>query len=301
MRAELSSFLLARINPFHSSYSSVAKKPLPLWEFAMQKRQILLTNDDGIKSPGLWAAAEALSDLGYVTVAAPREQSSGMGRSLPSTSDGIIRPEFLTVRGKQWTVYAVGGSPAQAVLHAILEIMPQKPDLVVSGINYGENVASGITISGTVGAAMEGAQMGVPALAMSRQTTVDMHHSYSTEIDFSAAAYFTAYFARLLLERKLPPDVDLLKVDVPEDATPQTPWEITRVSRQPYFLPVRPKREAWDMPAPVRYVENADLDGEQDGDVYILRVKKKVAVTPLSLDMTSRVDFGTLDSVLRSS
>ena len=52
----------------------------------MQKRQILLTNDDGIRSPGLWAAAEALSDLGYVTVAAPREQSSGMGRSLPSTS-----------------------------------------------------------------------------------------------------------------------------------------------------------------------------------------------------------------------
>ena len=70
----------------------------------MEKCQILLTNDDGIHSPGLWAAAEVLSDLGYVTVAAPRDQSSGAGRSLPATSDGIIRPEVLHVRGKDWTV-----------------------------------------------------------------------------------------------------------------------------------------------------------------------------------------------------
>ena len=87
----------------------------------MEKCQILLTNDDGIQSPGLWAAAEALSDLGYVTVAAPREQSTGTGRSLPSTSDGIIRAEVLRVCGKDWTVYAVGGTPAQAVLNRILE------------------------------------------------------------------------------------------------------------------------------------------------------------------------------------
>src|SRR5512136_1930997 len=112
----------------------------------MEKCQILLTNDDGIQSPGLWAAAEALSDIGYVTVVAPRDQSSGMGRSLPSTSDGIIRPQPLTVRGREWTVYSVGGSPAQAMLHGMLEIMPCKPRLVVSGINYGENVAAGITI-----------------------------------------------------------------------------------------------------------------------------------------------------------
>ena len=87
------------------------------------KRQILLTNDDGIKSPGLWAAAEALSALGYVTVAAPREQSSGTGRSLPLSSDGVISPETVTVHGKDWTVYAVGGTPAQAVLHGILDIV----------------------------------------------------------------------------------------------------------------------------------------------------------------------------------
>ena len=170
----------------------------------MEKCQILLTNDDGIHSPGLWAAAEALSDLGYVTVAAPRDQSSGMGRSLPMTSDGVIRPEVLRVCGKDWTVYAVGGTPAQAVLHGILEIMPQKPDLVVSGINYGENVATGITISGTVGAAMEAASQGIPALAASLETDREHHLSYSTDIDFSTAAYFTAYFARKLLEKQFP-------------------------------------------------------------------------------------------------
>ncbi len=82
--------------------------------------QILLTNDDGINSPGLWSAAEALSVLGYVTVAAPREQSSGMGRSMPSTSDGIISEQKLVVHDVEWTIYAVGGTPAQAVQHAIL-------------------------------------------------------------------------------------------------------------------------------------------------------------------------------------
>jgi len=77
--------------------------------------QILLTNDDGIRSPGLWAAAQALSRLGAVTIAAPREQASGAGRSLPGTSDGLIREETVEVHGQQWKAYAVGGTPAQAV------------------------------------------------------------------------------------------------------------------------------------------------------------------------------------------
>jgi 5'-nucleotidase len=68
----------------------------------MTKPQILLTNDDGIRSPGLWAAAAALSKLGFVTVAAPREQSSGMGRSMPGSSDGIIQRETVNVNGQDW-------------------------------------------------------------------------------------------------------------------------------------------------------------------------------------------------------
>jgi 5'-nucleotidase len=266
----------------------------------MEKCQILLTNDDGIQSPGLWAAAAALSDLGFVTVAAPRDQSSGTGRSLPMTSDGKIRPEVLNVCGKDWTVYAVGGTPAQAVLHGILEIMPQKPDLVVSGINYGENVATGITISGTVGAAMEAASQGIPALAASLETGREHHLTYSTAIDFSTAAYFTAYFARKLLEKQFPPEVDFLKVDVPSDATRQTPWQVTRLAHQRYFIPVKPKRTSWEEPGVVDYEESMDLENERkDSDVYVLRVKRQVSLTPLSLDFTARVDFDGLDRLLR--
>src|SRR4029450_5513089 len=131
------------------------------------KPQILLTNDDGILSPGLWAAASALSKLGFVTVTAPREQASGAGRSLPNTSDGIIQEQRVQVNGQEWSVFSVGGTPAQTVLHAVYEVMKKKPDLVVSGINYGENVASGVTISGTVGAALEGASLGIPSMAVS--------------------------------------------------------------------------------------------------------------------------------------
>jgi 5'-nucleotidase len=266
----------------------------------MEKRQILLTNDDGIQSPGLWAAAEALSELGFVTVAAPREQSSGMGRSLPMSSDGLIKPETMRVRGRDWTVYAVGGTPAQAVLHGMLEIMPIKPDVVVSGINYGENVATGVTISGTIGAALEAASHGIPALAASLQTSRDEHLTYSKEVDFLSAATFTAFFTRLLLEKKFPPDVDMLKLDVPSDATPQTPWQVTRLARQRYYVPVASGRKNWQEVGPIDYQQVVELEGEpHDSDVYVLCVKRMVSVTPLSLDLTSRVDFGELDQLLR--
>jgi 5'-nucleotidase len=264
------------------------------------KLSILLTNDDGIRSPGLWAAASELSKLGYVTVAAPREQCSGMGRSLPNTSDGIIHKEQVQVNGQTWDAYAVGGSPAQAVLHGVLEILPQKPDLVVSGINYGENVGLGITISGTVGAAMEAAAMGIPALAMSLETDTQYHLSLSRDIDFSAAGYFTAYFARLLLERKFPQEVSLIKVEVPAAATPTTEWEVGRLSHTRYYDPLPSKRDSWEQLGPIWYKQSEGINMEpEDTDVHILRTKKKVAVTPLNLDMTARVKFSEFDDFLR--
>jgi 5'-nucleotidase len=268
----------------------------------MKKPQILLTNDDGIRSPGLWAAAASLSALGDVTVTAPREQSSGAGRSLPNTSDGIIREERLQVNGQEWNVFAVGGSPAQSVLHGVFEVLKRKPDLVVSGINYGENVASGITISGTVGAAMEAASLGIPAMAVSLEAHSKYHLSYSNDVNFLVAADFTARIARMLLEKKFPADVRLLKVDVPSDATLETPWELTRVSMQRYYEPVSPIRKSWEEPGLMSYREAGNLENEPDGtDVYALRVKRVVSLTPLSLDMTSRVDFDELNKLMRIS
>ncbi|HEX2981540.1 MAG TPA: 5'/3'-nucleotidase SurE [Anaerolineaceae bacterium] len=267
---------------------------------AKNRPQIVLTNDDGIQSPGLWAAAQALSRLGFVTVAAPREQSSGMGRSMPTTSDGIIRKLNVQVGEQEWEVHSIGGTPAQTILHAFLEILKEPPDLVVSGINYGENLGNGVTASGTVGAALEGASWGVPSLAVSLQTDPRYHLSYSEEIDFSTAAHFTYYFARLMLEKRLPDDVDVLKIDVPSDATPSTAWTVTRQSKHPYYRTLRPERSDWDEPIRFGYELGYTIDEiTPDSDIYALQIAKTVSVTPLSLDLTSRVAMDDLDRLLR--
>ena len=265
----------------------------------MSKPQILLTNDDGIQSPGLWAAAETLSGLGFVNVVAPRDQSSGAGRSLPTTSDGTIQERRMFVGGKEWTVYAVGGSPAQTVLHAILEILPERPRLAVAGINYGENVGSGVTISGTVGAALEAAAFGLPSMAVSVETEKQYHLSHSTEVDFEAAAHFARFFAEKLLALARPADVDVLKIEVPAGATPATLWRVTRVSRQRYFLPLAPDREDLEAAGPIDYKMHYELaEVERDSDVYALIHDRVVSVTPLSLDLTSRVDLPAFGQLL---
>ena len=261
--------------------------------------QILLTNDDGIRSPGLWAAAEALSCLGYVTVAAPRDQWSGAGRSHPNTTDGSVTLQTLNVHGKDWTVYAVNGTPAQNVAHGVLEICPRKPDLVVSGINYGENVGSGTAISGTVGGALEGAACGSPSRAVSLQRPESYNHSYSTDIDFTSSKYFVTLFAQMLLNHKMPADVDVLKIEIPDDATPATPWRVSRVGMNPYYRVSLPKRVRWEDPNRLQYfISYEDENLDKDSDVHVLRVDRMVAVTPLTLDMTSRIGMHELDDLL---
>jgi 5'-nucleotidase len=261
------------------------------------KKQILLTNDDGIRSPGLWAAAEALEPLGFVTVAAPLNQWSGAGRSMPYNSEGRIYEEQVTVGGRTWKVYAIDSTPAQVVQHGLVELIPDRPDLVVAGINYGENVGSGVTISGTIGAALEGAAFGLPSLAVSLQTDSRYHLSHSTEIDFSAAAYFTRKFARLLLDSPRPMDVDVLKVEVPEGATPATAWRVTRLSRNRYYLPQKPQRAALGDRANIAYARQLEPERvEPDSDVRAL-MDGVVSVTPLSLDITSRVDLQAIQHI----
>jgi len=186
---------------------------------------ILFTNDDGFQSPGLWAAVEAFADLGDVLVCAPREQQSGMSRSLPVFSTGRIQADMRVINGVETTVYAVDGTPAQAVQHGILELAQRPVNLVVSGINYGENCGNGVTISGTVGAALEASSFGIPAIAASQQTRHDLHLTYSNEVDFSAAAHFTRLFGEWLINNRRPDDVEVLKLDVPLNATVDTPVE----------------------------------------------------------------------------
>jgi len=265
-----------------------------------QDKRILLTNDDGIHSPGLWAAAGVLAQLGYVTVVAPREQYSGAGRSLPKNSDGIIEIKEVRVNNQNWNVYAVGGSPAQAVLHGALEILSIKPDLVVSGINFGENLGTGITASGTVGAALEAAGLGIPSLALSLETPIEHHYSLSDDIDFITASHFTLKFADVLLNQSMPNDVDILNINIPCDATIETPWELTRISQVRLFKAVPPKRTRWSDPGRVGYRFSSEWMSAVPGtDVHALRINKTISVTPISMDMTSRIDLPNFDKTLR--
>ena len=262
--------------------------------------QILLTNDDGIQSPGLWAAAEALDELGFVTVIAPREQSSGTGRSFPSYYDGKIIEEKLVVNGKEWTVHAVNGTPAMAVLYGIFTLIPGKPDLIVSGINYGLNVGSGVTISGTVGATLEGAAAGIPSLAISLETDKQYHASYSRDIDFKTAGFFTKLFSESLLAKEMPPDVQVLKIEVPRDATPETPWQTTCLSTKRFYQPVPSEENSDEGVNGIGYDIAPDFDKSPPGtDSHTVINRKAVAVTPLSLDLTSRVDLKELEDILK--
>lgn len=265
-----------------------------------KKPQILLTNDDGIQSPGLWAAAEALSTVGYVHVVAPREQYSGAGRSLPTSSDGQIETIQMQVGNQTWQVYSIGGTPAQVVLHGLLDILPATPDLVVSGINYGENLGHSIMVSGTVGAAFEAAAMNIPALAVSLELEDISQYLKHPVIDFSTAAHFTAYFANLLLNLPFPTDVDLFKLDVPWDATPSTPWRLTSLGRHRYFAPFPGTKSAYERS---HYKDERSKiqpgDVAPNSDISTLLFDRMVSLTPLSLDMTSRVDLRQLEGHLR--
>ncbi len=262
---------------------------------------ILVTNDDGIDSPGLLAAVEAVMPLGEPLVVAPDRQWSGAARSMPLGLDGRGTRRMLEINDQTIPAYQVDASPALAVLHGLLELAPRRPTLLVSGINYGENVGIDVTISGTVGAALEGAGNGLPAMAVSLQTPKETHHNLSDAIDFSAAIHFTRLFAQRLLTTQLPFDVDVLKLDVPSNATPQTPWRLTRLSRRSYFTPVPPQRNDLKEPTIIDYQQMDHPErANPSSDVYAVAVDRVVSVTPLSLDMTSRVDRGQLEEALRA-
>jgi len=98
----------------------------------------------------------------------------------------------------------------------------------------------------------------------------------------------------------MPGDVHLLKVDVPCDASPDTPWRVTRLARAPFYVPVAPKRTSWNTPETVGYRLNETIDlADADSDASVLVSQRLVSVTPLSLDMTARVPLGELDRLLR--
>ena len=258
---------------------------------------ILITNDDGIASPGLLAAVRSVLDLGEVWVVAPRVQQSGFGRSFPYGKVDV-EESVLDVDGVAVRTFALDTSPAQAVRHGLLRFLPRMPDLAISGINYGENLGACVTISGTIGAAIEAASFGIPTLAASLETDRKYHFSHSAEIDFSTAAIFVRQFANWLLTHDLPKGVDILKLDVPYEAKPDTPWRTTRVSRQQYFIsPVTIDEHGQKHIS--NYVRKIDFDTlEPDSDIYALAMDKVVSVSPLTIDLTAKVNLRYLQRML---
>lgn len=262
--------------------------------------RILVTSDDGIHSPGLRAAVEVLIDMGEVTVVAPFKQQTSMGRSYCAEPDAVLVTVPFEVNGTNVQAYGCECSPAVAIRHGMdVLFLDKNPDLVVAGINYGENLSIGIGTSGTVGAALEGAIRGVPALAISKQTDVYSHRNY-TEQDWSVSGFFLKFFAQRLLSGKMPFDVDALKVDVPDNATEQTPWRLTKLAPRPYYTRIllNPGVESriGDMKTGIDPFASSS---EPRTDVHALVVERVVSVTPVSLDVTSRVRFDDLDRVLR--
>lgn len=258
----------------------------------MNQPRIFLSNDDGIESPGLLAAVEAVKDLGEIIVVAPSTQQTGMGRSLKGDPQSCLTPYDFRIDGQDIQAFHCKSTPAMAVHHGVLALCPDRlPDLLISGINYGENIGTGITASGTVGAAMEGADLGIPSIAISKQTAAGDYHEY-TEQNWQAAAHFLRQFAKIMLTGALPADVDLLKIDVPQEASPDTPWRLTRLSRERYW------RTFLEDPGPHSKIDDTQVTIEIDesrldatSDVFAVTVDKIVSVTPLSLDFTSRTGF----------
>lgn len=264
----------------------------------MQKT-ILITNDDGINSPGIKAAVEAVSDLGRVVVVAPAEQQTSAGRSLKGSKEEKLIPFEFEVNNKRVEAYSCNSTPALAVCHGINVLFSEQlPDLVISGINYGENLGSNITISGTVGAALEAASYGIPAIAASLQTEMEFHHKYG-KVNWEGAKHFLRKFCEALLKNKLPADVDILKIDVPAEADESTEWKITKVSKQPYFVAYQdePSLSSTIGDAKLK-IEFNDNVLEEDSDIRTIFYDKKVSVCPVSIDMSSRIKEKELSGIL---
>jgi 5'-nucleotidase len=256
---------------------------------------ILITNDDGIKSPGLLAAVESVIGLGDIYIVAPSKQQTSMGRSLWGGPDERFQPIDYEANGHSIPAYHAHCAPAQLIVHAQKTLFNnRKIDLLISGVNYGENLGTNIGISATCGGALQAASDGIPALAISLETEVENHFLHA-ELEWSASRYFTRLFAEKMLAAPLPHDVDVINVNIPTNATPETPWEITRQSRLPYYaLKIDTPTNDSKMGDRIVVVEFDDSKLESDSDINAISNKHIVSVTPLSIDSTSRVDLKQL-------
>lgn len=231
---------------------------------------LLVTNDDGIFSPGIQVLARELSILGRVVVVAPDRERSAVGHSL--TLHSPLRSEEI-----QPDQHAVDGTPTDCVNLGIHGLIGARPDIVVSGINKGGNIGDDLTYSGTVAAAMEATLMGVPSIAVSLESK-----SFKPD-DFVPAARFAVSLTIKVLDKGLPSDT-YLNVNVPSGAPKGV--LCTRQGKRRYAESViekvdpRGRKYYWIGGGDLGFVEEKGTDAHAVHNGYI-------SVTPLHLDMTN--------------
>ena len=267
---------------------------------AYRDMHIVLTNDDGIDAPGLLAARQALEKIGDVLTVAPDRNRSGVGRSISfglplhvqerEMSDGVVG-------------YACTGTPVDCVRLVALGLMDFKPDIVVSGINHGENLGDDITYSGTVAGAMEGIVIGVPGIAVSLRIDRPWHQSTEEEgpieplgedLHFEPVAEFTARLAKIAF-RGLPSGriLNLNAPNVPRERLKGA--RVTRLGRRFYRDELT---EVRDEEGRVGYdiYNNPPGHHEEEGTDFAAVDNDEISVTPVHLELTDTAGLEELSS-----
>ena len=241
--------------------------------------RILVTNDDGYRSDGIQALARALRDVGDVTIVAPTTEASAIGHAL--TLRHVLRLEQMADR-----VFAVDGTPTDCVNIAVTHVFKGLPGLVVSGINKGWNLGDDITYSGTVAGALEGALLGMPALAVSlRQTRGDY--------DFSYAARAAATLAEGMLRRPLPART-FLNINVPK-GQPKG-YRVTVQAKRNHVTSVSERHDPKGRP--YYWIEEGQNEWEpHDRSDYQAVRDGFISVTPLHPDLTAHDALAAVEAL----
>jgi len=250
--------------------------------------RVLLTNDDGISAPGLQAARRALRALDDVDVdvIAPDSNRSATARSITTRSPLTVEEvEF----GDGDRGFATDGTPVDCVRFAELGLVGHRPDLIVSGINHGANLGDDITYSGTVAAAFEGIVLGIPAVAISQQSSGGGMGYVSGRFDFDVAAPFVAQLVAGLRTEPMPPKT-LINVNCP--AGEPTGIEVTKLGKRVYNDELKLVSEDGDGRRHYEIYGWQPGFEQLDGTDLMAVSQGRIAVTPIHFDLT---DHGGLD------
>lgn len=258
---------------------------------------ILLTNDDGIRSPGLLILKKKLETLGKLTIVAPKTEKSGVGKAVSTATVKVAKTVFEG--GAE--AYAVEGTPADAVLLALFKILEKPPDIVVSGINLGPNLGiDDLLTSGTLGAAFEAAIHGIPAVAVSyciEKINEARDKDGTSAAELEPAADLTREIVEYVLEFGMPPEVDVLSINVPAKGKAEL-IEFTRPSYKGYVDIFRKHREGYRIHA---WILDDYPDDEKGTDIYAIKHERQVSLTPIKLEFIhSLEDLAGLADFLRN-